>query len=52
MSKDEKYIVKGTKEGKLYIEPTDLFALESVQQLISRVVRSKVLGGVKKMVLK
>jgi hypothetical protein len=41
-------ITRGTKEGKLYINASDLFALEHVQELIRRVSRSKVLNDVNK----
>jgi hypothetical protein len=42
-------IVKSTKEGKLYITPTDLFSQSKVQGLIQRVVESKALEGVNKL---
>lgn len=50
--KQAKIVVKSTKEGKLYIEPTELFALESVQDLIRRVVHSKALSSSKKVAIK
>jgi hypothetical protein len=50
--KQAKIIVKSTKEGKLYIEPSDLFALDSVQELIKRVVQSKVLNATRRVAIK
>lgn len=50
--KQTKIIVKSTKEGKLFIEPSELFALESVQDLIKRVVQSKALSDTKRVAIK
>lgn len=50
--KTAKIKVKGTKEGKLYIDAAELFALESVQDLIKRVVKSKALDNTKRVALK
>ena len=40
--------VYGTKEGKLYIKPEDLFSQRSVQILIEKVVNSQVLKTIQK----
>lgn len=44
MSKQKDQIeVHGTKDGKLYIKPSDLFERENVQQLIQKIVNSPVI---------
>jgi hypothetical protein len=50
--KPTKIEVKGTKEGKLYIEASELFDLASVQELIRKVVKSKALQNAKQVSLK
>ena len=41
--KSSKIVVRGTKEGKLYINPDELFSLQSVQDLLHKVSKSKAL---------
>ncbi len=50
--KQAKKIVKSTKEGKLYINASDLFALDSVQELIRKVVESKALRQTRRVAIK
>jgi hypothetical protein len=50
--KPTKIVIKGTKEGKLYIDAAELLALDSVQELIKRVLKSKALDDTKHVALK
>ncbi|MCX8490501.1 MAG: hypothetical protein ORN54_05490 [Cyclobacteriaceae bacterium] len=49
---ESKIEVKSTKEGKLYIDPSELFALDSVQELIRKVVQSKALNNARRVAIK
>jgi hypothetical protein len=42
-------IAKSTKDGKLYVKPSDLFSQDSVQKLVDKVASSKALEGVNKL---
>lgn len=49
MSKNsEKMIVYGTKDGKLYIKPFELFSRPKVQNLIERVAASESVKAIQK----
>lgn len=47
-----KVVVYSTEEGKLYIDPAELFSLPSIQDLIEKAVKSKALENVNKVALK
>lgn len=46
--KTDRIEVHGTKEGKLYIKPEDLFKQKSVRNLIEKIVSSQVLKSAQK----
>lgn len=48
MSNPEKIQVHGTKDGKLYIKPVDLFSQKKIQAFINRVSSSDAVKSIQK----
>ena len=42
LSDNERIKVYGTKEGKLYIKPFDLFSMPRIQKLIKKVAKARI----------
>lgn len=52
MINNREQIVRSTKEGKLYIKPSDLFRQKEVQDLLEKALKSEALANVKRVTLK